>query len=313
MNPNMDELIAVTKSAYPGAFIMATTHGSYPYKPWIVESGLDMLRVSIDGAFPESYEKYRVGGSLPTALKFLRDIRDEKRRLARHLQVHWKYILFEWNDSDDEMMHAAHLADELDVRLQFVLTHSPGRSRRFEDVSSLNAALTTLSPHVLIDTTFQLKNPAQRNDSVEAVVSDEVTALLSASLDAIRRRDEQSALIAITKAVEYDPGLKFTERFANCSALLKACMPTVVVQAKFPTTLSGLAAVAHELGDHDSSKRLFRRYLMLAVRTNLFKKDFASALRHMVQWLRITISIRTRLREWQRRLIQVGLEYKRLR
>src|SRR5207247_6751152 len=56
MNPNMGELIAVTKSEYPNAFTMATTHGSYPYKAWTVESGLDLLRVSIDGAFPENYK-----------------------------------------------------------------------------------------------------------------------------------------------------------------------------------------------------------------------------------------------------------------
>ena len=146
MNPWMGELVKLTKAVYPDAFTKVTTHGSYPYKPWIVESGLDLLRVSIDGAFPENYEKYRVGGNLATALEFLRRTRDARRHAAAKLQVEWKYILFEWNDSDEEIRHAAELARDLDVRLRFTLTHSPGKSQRFPDQHSLLAVLPRLAP-----------------------------------------------------------------------------------------------------------------------------------------------------------------------
>ncbi len=121
MNPHFTELVTMTKSFYPGAFVMATTHGSYSNKVGLVESGLDLLRVSIDGAFPRNYEKYRVGGNLATVLEFLRQIRDAKRELRKPLQVEWKYILFEWNDTDQEIRRAAELASELDVRLHFTL------------------------------------------------------------------------------------------------------------------------------------------------------------------------------------------------
>src|SRR5712691_9041489 len=78
MNPDMGELVKLTKKAYPDAFTIVTTHGSYPYKAWIVESGLDQLRVSIDGAFPENYEKYRVGGNMATDVEILRKIGDAR-------------------------------------------------------------------------------------------------------------------------------------------------------------------------------------------------------------------------------------------
>jgi hypothetical protein len=44
MNPNMDELVRLVKAEYRDAFVMMTTHGSYPYKPWITEYGLDLLQ-----------------------------------------------------------------------------------------------------------------------------------------------------------------------------------------------------------------------------------------------------------------------------
>ncbi len=172
MNPHMSELLAVTKAAYPNAFTMATTHGSYSYKPWVVESGLNLLRVSIDGAFPHNYAKYRVGGDLSTVLAFLAKVRDERVRLQSNLQVEWKYILFEWNDSDEEMAHAARLAASLDAHLRFVLTHSPGKSKRFEDERALAAILPGVAPDAATDMTYQLKPIEHQAVSVDAVIAE---------------------------------------------------------------------------------------------------------------------------------------------
>jgi hypothetical protein len=66
-------------------------------------------------------EKYRVGGNLEKALCFLRNLRNERHRSKTRMKVIWKYILFEWNDSDEEMQHAASLATELECDLLFVL------------------------------------------------------------------------------------------------------------------------------------------------------------------------------------------------
>jgi hypothetical protein len=46
--------------------------------------------------------------------------------------VIWQYILFDWNDSDEEIQRAKKMAGELGVDvLLWTLTHTPGASKRF--------------------------------------------------------------------------------------------------------------------------------------------------------------------------------------
>jgi len=77
-SPHMEAIIRLTKSYYPDAVTSLTTHGSFPPKPWVVESGLDILRFSVDGAFQESYGKYRIGGRLDTIFKFMGSVQELK-------------------------------------------------------------------------------------------------------------------------------------------------------------------------------------------------------------------------------------------
>jgi MoaA/NifB/PqqE/SkfB family radical SAM enzyme len=165
-NKQMGELVRLTKQFYPSAIAKITTHGNFPFKPWMIESGLDYLRVSVDGAFPDSYAKYRVGGRLETAVKLLRDLRDEKRRTGAIVYVEWKYILFEWNDTDDELRDAARLARELDVQLRFCRTHSPGRSQRFPDDVSVTDMIARLAPTALQESTDALKRLSATDDLI---------------------------------------------------------------------------------------------------------------------------------------------------
>jgi molybdenum cofactor biosynthesis enzyme MoaA len=315
MNPWMGELVKLTKTVYPDAFTKVTTHGSYPYKPWIVESGLDLMRVSIDGAFPENYEKYRVGGNLATALEFLRRTRDARRQAAAKLQVEWKYILFEWNDSDEEIRHAAELARDLDVRLRFTLTHSPGKSQRFPDPHSLSAVLSRLAPDAAMDVTFQLRQEDETAD-VGSVVSEHVAALLSLAVEELQRGDHESAVIRISKSLEHDPGLMPLPATLNSRQLVKQSFPEVLSRAKFPSTLSGFADVCRQLGYDKESNKLLRRYLRIApnapdrdtVRADLKLKKriekmipllrirVRSDLNKIILWLRIRVRLRTRLR-----------------
>jgi hypothetical protein len=53
----------------------------------------------------------------------------------------WQYILFEWNDGDEEIARARTLAAEAGARLSFVVTHTPGASRRYVDGSPATARL----------------------------------------------------------------------------------------------------------------------------------------------------------------------------
>ena len=50
---------------------------------------------------------------------------------ADRVQIIWQYILFEWNDSDDELAEARRRAADIGVPLKWVCTHSEGASKRY--------------------------------------------------------------------------------------------------------------------------------------------------------------------------------------
>jgi len=64
----------------------------------IVDSGLDMLTISIDGTDQETYERYRVGGKLQKALEGAEHLVNAKRkRRSRTPHVIFQFILFRHN------------------------------------------------------------------------------------------------------------------------------------------------------------------------------------------------------------------------
>jgi hypothetical protein len=71
-----------------------------------------------------------VGGDVRLPLRFLRDAPHEAG--GKRQTIIWKYILFEFNDSDREIRAAQEAADEVGVDLLlFVFTHSQYKSRRY--------------------------------------------------------------------------------------------------------------------------------------------------------------------------------------
>jgi len=98
---------------------------------------VDRIVFSIDGARGQSYRAYRRHGDLGKALGALEALVAARERagVGERLEIHWQYILFEWNDSDGEIEEARARADGLGVPLKWVITHTPGASRRFRDGS----------------------------------------------------------------------------------------------------------------------------------------------------------------------------------
>ena len=93
------------------------------------------MTFSINSAIQENYARYRQRGDLETALGNLAAMADEKRQAAADVQfLNWRYILFKWNDSDDEMNLARRREADLGVdRLTWEITDHPEKafSRRF--------------------------------------------------------------------------------------------------------------------------------------------------------------------------------------
>jgi Radical SAM superfamily/Iron-sulfur cluster-binding domain len=132
------EMCEYIKSKFPHIYLYTSTNGlalSEAQARRLVHSGIDEVTFSLDGATPESYARYRQRGRFEVAVANLRAMADEKRRSGRDLPfLNWRYILFKWNDSDEEMALARRLADEIGVdRLCWEMTDHPetAYSRRF--------------------------------------------------------------------------------------------------------------------------------------------------------------------------------------
>ncbi len=132
------EMCEYIKSNFPHIYLYTSTNGlalSEEQARRLVHSGIDEVTFSIDGAKQASYEQYRQRGKLDVAFRNLRAMADEKRRVQTDLPfLNWRYILFKWNDSDEEMALARHLAQDMGVdRLCWEITDHPedSYSRRF--------------------------------------------------------------------------------------------------------------------------------------------------------------------------------------
>jgi hypothetical protein len=126
------------KARFPHVYLYTSTNGlafTEEQARRLARSGIDEVTFSIDGATQESYERYRRRGRLDVALRNLRAMADEKRALGRDLPfLNWRYILFRWNDTDEEMNLARSLAAEVGTdRLSWEITDHPedSYSRRF--------------------------------------------------------------------------------------------------------------------------------------------------------------------------------------
>jgi hypothetical protein len=132
------EMCEYIKTHFPHIYLYTSTNGlafSEAQARRLVHSGIDEVTFSIDGASQEAYVKYRQRGRLDVALANLRTMADEKRRAGRDLPfLNWRYILFNWNDSDEEMNLARQHAQEVGAdRLCWEITDHPEHafSRRF--------------------------------------------------------------------------------------------------------------------------------------------------------------------------------------
>jgi MoaA/NifB/PqqE/SkfB family radical SAM enzyme len=166
------EMCEYIKSRYPHIYVFTSTNGtafSEDVARRLVRSGIDEVTFSVDGARPESYEQYRQRGKFDVAMRNLRAMADEKRSSGRDLPfLNWRYILFKWNDSDEEMNEARRLAAAAGVdRLCWEITDHPedAFSRRFApgspdwqairhetwDVTGLGNAIPGATPRARID------------------------------------------------------------------------------------------------------------------------------------------------------------------
>jgi organic radical activating enzyme len=139
MHDNFRSLYDIVKKGVPLAHQVVTTAANVDFRSTVGDAALDRIVVSVDGSQQAVYEKYRRGGNFEKTVKFMHD-----SRIYGHpgTFLEWKYILFEYNDSDKDILRAQEIADEVGVdSLLFIITNSKWHSKRFTVDHSQNLPL----------------------------------------------------------------------------------------------------------------------------------------------------------------------------
>ena len=121
LNPNTPKFIRLAKT-YLMRTMLSTNIGVKRFDAdAYVNSGLDYMTVSIDGATQSTYEKYRRKGDIETVYKNVRSLTEAKKRLGRRTPtVSWQYLAFEHNEH--EIDDAIKLGQQLEVDQLIVAT-----------------------------------------------------------------------------------------------------------------------------------------------------------------------------------------------
>jgi len=140
LDANFLDILRMARSIIPQAFLYTHTNGTVFPKGWqeilIREELLDAISFSIDGASQETYARYRKRGDFSIAFKNMVHLLELKRELGKSKpDIIWQYILFEWNDSQEELEKAQSMAREHGLTIKWLITHTQGCSKRFTEGS----------------------------------------------------------------------------------------------------------------------------------------------------------------------------------
>ena len=156
MHKDTARFLRAVRKMRPNVKIVTSTNGTVMTPALIKaiarEGLMDRVVFSIDGATPESYKKYRIGGSFDKAFGKMKALVEECRAAGTWrqyadyntkgiVQITWQYIIFEWNDSDEEILLARKLAREIGVPIEWTITSGYGASKRFLPGSALEKGL----------------------------------------------------------------------------------------------------------------------------------------------------------------------------
>ncbi|MCX7734596.1 MAG: radical SAM protein [bacterium] len=99
----------------------------------LIESGLDELVVSIDGASEETYSRYRIGGNFAKVMNNLERIVETKRKMkSKKPKILWQFIIMKHNESEIEK--AVGISKRLGIEISFIPTRADmGEEVRLSD------------------------------------------------------------------------------------------------------------------------------------------------------------------------------------
>lgn len=137
LHPRWFEFCRFLKLRNPALTLFTSTNGmpldSEEKLVRVCDSGIDHVMFSIHGATRVSTQAYMGQAfDIDTVLAAVRRLVELRRQRRARLHLSWKYLLFEWNDSDEEIEAAKRLCDEVGFdELHFSVTSQPAPSRRY--------------------------------------------------------------------------------------------------------------------------------------------------------------------------------------
>lgn len=111
MHPEFAEFVRLTKEA--GCWVCFTSNGlllKEPLSRKLLEAGLDLANISIDGSTPETYEKIRGKGTFVRALERVRTFNVLRRELGTKTRLEWTFVMMK--STIEELPGAVKLAAE---------------------------------------------------------------------------------------------------------------------------------------------------------------------------------------------------------
>lgn len=143
LNRQFPEMITHARKVMPDLVMSMDTNANQSFRDEYLQ--LNWINCSIDGSDQASYAPYRVGGTFDKTVQFMRDAVTRKKALGSTCRVHWKYILFDVNDSDECLNRAQQLATEIGVdEIDLILTHCGAHdgtvnpSKRFTTIADVH-------------------------------------------------------------------------------------------------------------------------------------------------------------------------------
>ncbi len=134
-----EDMLLYLRQKCSNALVVTSTNGIPLSKAGraekLVLAAPDRVTFTISGVTQETYSRYHITGQMSQALQGLKNVCEAKRLSGQSLpQVIWRYLVFHWNDSDEEIDAALAIARQFGVdKFSLYLTNTPPgcRSIRF--------------------------------------------------------------------------------------------------------------------------------------------------------------------------------------
>ena len=131
-NSRTPDMARLARELYPNAHIFVDTNANFGKRraEELADCGINEIRLAMDGVDQASYEIYRQKGKFDRVLQFGRDLAQAIRDSNSSTRAIWKYILFNHNDSDKQILTAVRLAADTGIPIIFDSTVGPNASLR---------------------------------------------------------------------------------------------------------------------------------------------------------------------------------------